>query len=133
MQKALQFSRLGSKSLEQTCREIRRQSQKNQQDQKLWTQTHISNCRHKRAPLMLRDRSNEEWPFRGMHNKIVASALKAQIIFILRDTKVKSSPSLILIFQRQRFFLIGPIRGDNKFHFLPECCGLLLCPSTPSS
>ena len=60
MQKTLQFSRLGLKSLEQTCREIRRQSQKNQQDQKLWTQTQISNCRHKRAPLMLIDRPNEE-------------------------------------------------------------------------
>ena len=50
MQKTIQFSRLGSKSLEQTCREIRSQSQKNQQDLKLWTQTQISNCTHKRAP-----------------------------------------------------------------------------------
>ena len=39
---------------------------------------------------MLSDRLNEEWPFRGMYNKIVASALKAQITFILRDTKVES-------------------------------------------
>ena len=61
---------------------------------------------------MLFDRSNEERSFRGMHNKIVESALKAKTIFILRDANVpKQSYG---VGEKNRSAIDLYFRGDNK-------------------